>query len=818
QLKKDTALLTSPQTSTGKIYWKRLYEKAGELFGSDTINIPTLTRPWIVPGEVIITETNGSPYIYKATLKVMLEEDYLRFEQGLSPDSSIRIQAKGTVPKDSKIVPVLEDPRFKSLNEYSTQLIRELILPHLVKVVNSSRRYAPLRQVYYSLVLSQWYKTKFRDGSESKMRSVPLIRQRDTSEHDFRTVPELGRELIDSRNLSNLTSKDPWSKETYYQQYKQSFEKGEYDIQESVYTPFGQTIRHYISGGIELIESASSAIAITLPVLPESKYNIAADISTFGSVSFEAPSSPTGPQPQGQSIEGASSPVAQESVPRVFAQVIAEVKAGARSTEACQDYSSKIVRRLRDRGIPAWVYEMEDLGYYYPVAELSGVLYVVDGYPNGAGPGILDLLLIHGGPKDVVASWWNDPDNLSFKRQLYLVTPLGGKIAEFYHGRPLTEEEFTLFNQRLERLWAAAASIEREQRAKNDSRGRVSSPIERASSNELPDNQLGDERVPSEGTSPQRGRLKRTTDPEGMQEFLDRWFAQEQRHYFERAQWDRAIRTNTPGTPGILLVGESPTGQIAGMMYIHKENFGFPWGVQNTYFGDLLEVNPKYEAIGVGKGLIKATIETSIRDPQIEVLLVVHPAEDSEYAPKGKIVRGYFKSLGFSELRFGQTFSAERDEYERYRHMYLSRRDAQLFLEKVGDVQWNKMEGSSSPMEEIVITTQEHIDDIGGIDFTNIPSLALPAFNGEMASSSTIQEYSLSEEWQHVQKMLSAGITPSAQRISDYIQVCRQSQNYNQEIGRILGCIAEIMRVQEDKVLSVDKNLTGVLYALGEKK
>ena len=73
QLKKDTARFTSPETPEGREYWDKLYKKAEEIFGSSNITIPTLTRPWIVPDEIIISETLDSAYIYKATLKVMLE-------------------------------------------------------------------------------------------------------------------------------------------------------------------------------------------------------------------------------------------------------------------------------------------------------------------------------------------------------------------------------------------------------------------------------------------------------------------------------------------------------------------------------------------------------------------------------------------------------------------------------------------------------------------------------------------------------------------------------------------------------------------------
>lgn len=207
QLKKDTSLYTSPQTTQGKEYWKRLYKKAEELFGSDNINIPTLTRPWIVPGEIIVRESkDGSAYIYKATLKVMLEQDHLKNSATYS----------------------FNDPRQKELNEYSSQLIRELIIPNLTKEVNSSKKYAELRQVFYSLILSRWFKSRF--------------------------VGKAGTyaELINKKDLTNLSSKTNWSKLTYISAYKKSFAEGEYNIKEPVTTPSGQVIRSYFSGGLGL--------------------------------------------------------------------------------------------------------------------------------------------------------------------------------------------------------------------------------------------------------------------------------------------------------------------------------------------------------------------------------------------------------------------------------------------------------------------------------------------------------------------------------------------------------------------------------------
>ena len=220
QLKKDTSSFTSPQTPEGKAYWDKLYKKAEELFGTENITIPTVTRPWIVPNEIVIREAPDNAYIYKATLKVMLEEDYLDNQKTEKP-KNIKTKAY-----------TFQDPRLKELNQYSTRLIKEAIIPKLTYEVNTSKRYAQLRQVYYSLILAQWFKQKY--GS---LRSI-------------RAPVNNYINLIDSGNLVNLISSQSYDKQAYFQQYRKSFKDGEYNLQEPVYTPMGQGIRRYMSGGI----------------------------------------------------------------------------------------------------------------------------------------------------------------------------------------------------------------------------------------------------------------------------------------------------------------------------------------------------------------------------------------------------------------------------------------------------------------------------------------------------------------------------------------------------------------------------------------
>jgi hypothetical protein len=230
QLKKDVARFTSPDTAEGRQYWMKLYAKAESVFGQQDMEVPALVRPWIVPGEIIIRESPESAYVYKATLKVMLEQDYI---------------------KDSPFYN-FSDPKLKEINAYSSQLIREEIIPKLTREVNSSKRYAALRQVYYSLILAQWFKQRKASGLRPPASDL-FIKE------------------IDSKDLSGFTSKSRWTKDKYFKAYQKSFSQGEYNKEEQIQGPSGLTIRTYFSGGIMIpsaLEGDSSALTkVTVPTV-----------------------------------------------------------------------------------------------------------------------------------------------------------------------------------------------------------------------------------------------------------------------------------------------------------------------------------------------------------------------------------------------------------------------------------------------------------------------------------------------------------------------------------------------------------------------
>ncbi|MFA5114756.1 MAG: hypothetical protein WC469_01660 [Candidatus Omnitrophota bacterium] len=204
ELKSELGRLTSPYTDSGKQYWQALYRKAGEIFGGVGSDAPVSMRVWIVPGEIIIRESGQSAYIYKATLNVLNENEYLNQNY------------------------YYDDIRVKRFNDFALSLFNARIMPQLVKAVNTSDRYAALRQLYYSFILAQWFKSRFRGT---------FVRH---------------SEFIDTRCLAGLRSQRPWDKKYYFKEYRKSYQRGEYNSSEVVFGLEGQAVRNYFFGGISL--------------------------------------------------------------------------------------------------------------------------------------------------------------------------------------------------------------------------------------------------------------------------------------------------------------------------------------------------------------------------------------------------------------------------------------------------------------------------------------------------------------------------------------------------------------------------------------
>lgn len=208
KLKKDVAYLTDPRHATGAEYWRILNEEIQKL---RLVNprIPQANRVWIVPDEVMVEEENDTFTITRARLKVCLESDYLaKYENNY----------------------IYQNEEEKRLIDCARKAMEGAVLPFLEREVNYGIAYAPLRQVYHSLILAECYKRRYW-GKKGFFPST-----------------------VNQGYLEGLHSKTPWSKKGYFDAYVRSVSQGEYSFRRTEFDPyqFDMIKKQYVSGGIKL--------------------------------------------------------------------------------------------------------------------------------------------------------------------------------------------------------------------------------------------------------------------------------------------------------------------------------------------------------------------------------------------------------------------------------------------------------------------------------------------------------------------------------------------------------------------------------------
>ena len=198
-LKQLTASLIYPEKDLGKGFWKRVYAKAQQQFGTTNIPVNTFNKVWILPDQAQVYENVNAAYVTKSTLKVMLDEDYTALQKHM--------------------------PVHNSTDSIGSQIVREIVIPEITKEVNTGKNFAPLRQIYQALILAKWYKETIQNG---------LLDAVYTNKNKVAGV-----------NLNDLTVK-----EQIYNRYLQAYKKGAFNYIKEDQTPDGQVVpRKYFSGG-----------------------------------------------------------------------------------------------------------------------------------------------------------------------------------------------------------------------------------------------------------------------------------------------------------------------------------------------------------------------------------------------------------------------------------------------------------------------------------------------------------------------------------------------------------------------------------------
>ncbi|MDO8675852.1 MAG: response regulator [Candidatus Omnitrophota bacterium] len=229
-LKQITASLIYPESKLGKKFWADVYKKAHEQYGTTNIPVNTFNKVWIVPDEAVVYERNGSAFVVKSHLKVMLEEDYLALSKNICRGDACHRPQEGRIQ---------DSPLQSNVNQLGSQVVREIVLPALEKEVNEGKNFALLRQINNALILATWYKRALKESLLSKFYV------------DKAKIKGVG--YTDSVIPAKAGIQSKGDIEGIYQQYLQAFKKGVYNYIKEEADPYTrQTVpRKYFSGGFE---------------------------------------------------------------------------------------------------------------------------------------------------------------------------------------------------------------------------------------------------------------------------------------------------------------------------------------------------------------------------------------------------------------------------------------------------------------------------------------------------------------------------------------------------------------------------------------
>ena len=189
-LKQLTASLIYPEDELGSEFWKRIYQKAYDRYGTTEIPINTFNKVWVVPDKAVVYQNGDTAFVAESRLKVMLEKDYLSLRQNLN-DADL-----GTDRMETEAV--------EDVSDVSTGIIKEIILPEIEKEVNEGRHFTLLRQVYHSLILATWFKRNLKQSM-------------------------LARVYVGENKVNGVDVEDKEIKEKIYSQYLDAFKLGVYD-------------------------------------------------------------------------------------------------------------------------------------------------------------------------------------------------------------------------------------------------------------------------------------------------------------------------------------------------------------------------------------------------------------------------------------------------------------------------------------------------------------------------------------------------------------------------------------------------------------
>jgi len=139
-LKQAAASLTYPEAPLGGRFWKEVYRRVYETYGTTEMPLDMVNKVWIIPAAARVYTHEDRVFVTHSELDVLTDADYKALHKG-----GATVVADG-IPK------------------IYTDVFRAMILPELRRQVNEDRMFGAVRQVYNALVLATWYKRHWAQG------------------------------------------------------------------------------------------------------------------------------------------------------------------------------------------------------------------------------------------------------------------------------------------------------------------------------------------------------------------------------------------------------------------------------------------------------------------------------------------------------------------------------------------------------------------------------------------------------------------------------------------------------------------------------
>jgi hypothetical protein len=210
-LKQITASMIYPEGEVGKRFWAEVYKRTYEQYGTSDIPMETFNKVWIIPEKAVVFENENNAFVVESRLKVMLDGDYALLENSVI---------------EGKIDTITNEAALRQAQELGRDAIRKIVVPLLEKEVNEGLNFAPLRQVYESLILATWFKEKVKASI-------------------------LDRVYVDKKKIAGVDIAEKDSRERIYQQYLKAFKMGVFNYIKEEVDPLTDELlpRKYFSGG-----------------------------------------------------------------------------------------------------------------------------------------------------------------------------------------------------------------------------------------------------------------------------------------------------------------------------------------------------------------------------------------------------------------------------------------------------------------------------------------------------------------------------------------------------------------------------------------